>query len=49
MRHHAEFRADRSNQCGDMVVFNFSRWRLSAIFDLFWTKQEEYLVVLSLC
>ena len=34
MRHHAKFCADRSNRCGDMAVFNFSRWRPSAILDL---------------
>ena len=34
VRHHAEFRADRSNRCGDMTVYIFSRWRPSAILDL---------------
>jgi len=27
MRHQATLRADRSNRCGDMAFFNFSRWR----------------------
>jgi len=34
IRHRAEFCADRSNRCGDMAVFDFSRWRPSAILDL---------------
>ena len=34
MRHHAKYCADRSNRCGDMAFFNFSRWRPSAILDL---------------
>jgi len=33
MRHHAKFCADGSNRCGDTAVFNFSRWRPSAILD----------------
>ena len=33
MRHRTKFCADRSNRCGDMAVFNFSRWRTSAILD----------------
>ena len=33
MRHPAKFCADRSNRCGDMAVFDFSRWRPSAILD----------------
>jgi len=33
MRHHAKFCADRSNRCRDMAVYNFSRWRPSAILD----------------
>ena len=33
MRHRTKFCADRSNRCGDMAVFNFSRWRPSAILD----------------
>ena len=36
MRHPAKFCADRLNRCGDMVVFNFSRWRPSAILDWFY-------------
>ena len=27
MRHHVQFCADRSRRCGDMAVFDFSRWR----------------------
>jgi len=34
MRHRVKFCADRSNRCGDMAVFDFSRWRPSAILDL---------------
>ena len=34
MRQHAKFCADRSNRCGDMAVYSFSRWRPSAILDL---------------
>ena len=30
MRHCAKFCADRSNCCGDMAVFDFSRWRPTA-------------------
>jgi len=33
MRHRAKFCADRSNRCGDKAVFDFSRWRPSAILD----------------
>ena len=33
MRHRTEFCADRSSRCGDMAVYNFSRWRPSAILD----------------
>ena len=33
MRHHTKFCADGSNRCGDMAVYNFSRWRPSAILD----------------
>ena len=33
MRHRTKFCADRSNRCGDMAVFSFSRWRPSAILD----------------
>ena len=33
MRHHAKFCADRANRCGDMAVFDFLRWRVSAILD----------------
>ena len=34
MRHRAKFCADRSNSCGDMAVYDFSRWRPSAILDI---------------
>jgi len=27
MRHHAKFIEDRSNHSGDMVIFDFARWR----------------------
>ena len=33
MHHRTEFCADRSNRCGDMAVYNFSKWRPSAILD----------------
>jgi len=33
MRHHAKFCADQSNRCGDIALFDFSRWRPSAILD----------------
>ena len=33
MRYRTKFCADRSNRCGDMAVYDFSRWRPSAIFD----------------
>ena len=33
LHHRAKFRADRSNRCGDMAFFDFSRWRPSAILD----------------
>ena len=33
MRHRTKFCADRSNRCGDMVVYIFSRWRPPAILD----------------
>ena len=33
MRQRAKFCADRSNRCGDMAVFRFSRWRPCAILD----------------
>jgi len=36
MCHQAKFRADRSNCCRNMAIFNFSRWRPSAILDLFY-------------
>jgi len=32
----AKLCADRSRRCGDMAVFNFSRWRPSAILDLWY-------------
>ena len=33
MHHHAKVCANRSRRCGDMAVFDFSRWRSSAILD----------------
>jgi len=33
MCHHIKFWADRSNRCGDVTVFDFSRWRPSAILN----------------
>ena len=33
MRHRAKFCAGRLNRCGDMAVYNFSRWRPSVILD----------------
>ena len=33
MHHRAKICANRSRHCGDMAVFNFSRWRPSAILD----------------
>ena len=45
MRHHAEFCADRSDRCGDMAVYNFSRWRPSAILDF---QKLEILTVHTL-
>jgi len=34
--HLAKFHADRSHCCGDMAFLLFSRWRSSAILDLFY-------------
>ena len=50
MHHRAKFREDLSNRSGDIADFRFSRWRPSAILDLFYTcwdhpRREEYLVV----
>ena len=36
MRHYAKFCEDRSNRSRDMADFQFSRWRPSAILDLFY-------------
>jgi len=33
MRHQAQFRANRSNCCGDMAVFQFFKMAASAILD----------------
>ena len=33
MHHHAKFCANRPRRCGDMAVFDFLRWRSSAILD----------------
>ena len=45
LHHHAKFCADRSRRCGDMAVFDFSRWRPSAILDL---KKMEILTAHTL-
>ena len=45
MRHHAKFCADGSNRCRDMAVFDFSRWRPSAILDF---KKLEILTAHTL-
>jgi len=48
VRHYAKFRADRSNRCGHMTIFNFLRWQPFAILNCFtyiWTTHEEHLVV----
>jgi len=39
MLQHAKFCADRSNFCGDMA--DFSRWRPSAILDLFYVYLDH--------
>jgi len=53
MRHRAKFCADRSRRCGDMAVFDFSRWRPSAILDLLYACLDHPRSVfwwsLSLC
>ena len=33
-RHHAKFRQNRSNGCGDIAIFRFSKMTAGAIFDL---------------
>ena len=45
MRHRAEFCADRSNPCGYMAVYNFSRWRPSAMLDF---KKFKILTAVAL-
>ena len=53
MRHSAKLCADRSRRCGDMAVFDFSRWRPSAILDLLYACLDHPRSVfwwsLSLC
>jgi len=53
MHQYAKFCTDRSNRCGDMAVFNFSRWRPSAILDLLYAcldnPQSAFWWSLSLC
>ena len=49
MRHHAIFCADRSNSCGDIAIFRFSRWRPSAILDLLYACLEVYFGGLCHC
>ena len=45
MHHRAKFCANRSRRCGDMDVFDFSRWRPSAILDF---KKLEILTACTL-
>ena len=45
MRHRTEFCANRSRRCRDMAVFDFSRWRPSAILDF---KKLEILIAHNL-
>jgi len=47
VRYRAKFCADRSHRCGDMAVFDFLRWRPSAIFviRLFGPSTKRILVV----
>jgi len=47
MRRPAKFREDRSNRSGDMAYFRFSRWRPSAILDLFYVCWDHPLRVLG--
>ena len=47
MRHRAKFRVDRSNHSGDIADFRFSRWRPSAILDLFYACRDHPLRVLG--
>ena len=53
MRHHTKFCADLSRRCEDMAVFDFSRWRTSAILDLLYACLDHPRSVfwwsLSLC
>jgi len=37
IRHSVKFRAGRPNHCHDMAVFEFSRWRSSAILNLLYS------------
>jgi len=45
MRRRAKFCANRSRRCGDMAVFDFSRWRPSAILDF---QKLEILIARTL-
>jgi len=50
MRHRAKIRANQTNSCGDMAVFDFSRWRPYRPPSWIcctpaWTTHEAYLVV----
>ena len=52
MRHLAKFHQNRSNGCIDMAIFRFSKWRLSAIFDLlgaYWDQKRWPLGGLYRC
>jgi len=50
---HAKFCANRSRRCGDMAIFDFSRWRPSAILNLLYACLDHPRSVfwwsLSLC
>ena len=52
MRHPAKFREDRSNRSKDIADFRFSRWRPSAVLDLFyacWDHPQSVLCGLCYC
>ena len=45
MRHRAKFHEDRSSHSRDMANFDFSRWRPSAILDLFYACWDHPRIV----
>jgi len=47
MRHYAKFCEDRSNRSRDMADFRFSRWRPSAILDLFYAFWDHVTFVIT--